>query len=59
MEKVVHIHTTVLKDGSITPKELPFQEGDQVTVTVRVQERTLAGDKRYPLCGTPVRYVDP
>jgi hypothetical protein len=59
MEKVVHIQTTVLKDGSITIEKLPFQEGIRVEVTVRAQTQHMDLKERYPLRGQPVKYIDP
>jgi hypothetical protein len=54
-----HVAVIVSKDGTLTLKKLPFRAGDKVEVVVRSRERALGRGKRYPLRGTPVRYVDP
>jgi len=54
-----HVAATISKDGTLTLRELPFRAGDKVEVVVRSRQRAPGRDKRYPLRGTPVRYVDP
>ena len=51
--------TTILKDGTLTIKGLPFRPGEKVEVTVCARERQAEQDKRYPLRGKTVRYDDP
>lgn len=58
MEKYC-VETTVASDGTLTLRELPFPAGERVEVTVRRREREREGDNRYPLRGTPIRYVGP
>jgi hypothetical protein len=53
------IEATVLKNGTLTIKGLPFQAGDKVEVIVSSQEQERKTNGRYPLRGKPVRYVDP
>lgn len=57
--RTFHIATTVSSDGTLTIKELPFRAGDKVEVTVRRREDEAEWNKRYPLRGKPVRYMEP
>jgi len=52
------VETKIAGDGSLTIKGLPFQAGDRVEVIIRSRKAGEEG-KRYPLHGTPIRYVDP
>ena len=51
------LKTIVNSDGKLVLKNLPFQAGDKVEVTVR--EQPLSPTNRYPLRETPVRYAAP
>ncbi len=53
------VETRVSNDKSLTLRDLPFKAGDQVEVVVRSHEHPERNGKRYPLRGTPVRYVEP
>lgn len=53
------VKTAISKDGAITIRKLPFEAGDEVEVIVRSHERKRRRNGRYPLRGTPVRYVKP
>ena len=53
------VKTTVFSDESLAIKGLPFEVGDDVEVIVRCYKHLGGGGNRYPLQGTPVRYVDP
>ena len=51
--------TTILKDGTLTIKGLPFRTGEKVEVTVCTRKRQADQDKRYPLRVKKIRYDDP
>ena len=53
----VRVH--VNQDGSLTLPDLPFQAGEEVEVIVLAEARTARDERRYPLRGTPLHYVDP
>jgi hypothetical protein len=55
MQQMVRIKTKITKDGKISLKDLPFQPGETVEVTVRSQKQ-LKSTKEYPLRGKPVTY---
>lgn len=59
MQQTYHVAATISKDGTLTIKKLPFRAGDKVEVVVRSCKRALERGKRYPLRGTPVRYINP
>ncbi len=54
-----HVETTVQQDGTVTLTNLPFQAGDTVEVVLFVRPTHSGGSSRYPLRGTPIRYIDP
>jgi hypothetical protein len=54
-----HITTRVSNDGTITIEKTPFEAGDEVEVIVHSREHKPAHNGRYPLRGTPIRYMDP
>ena len=51
--------TTVLEDGTLTIKGLPFRAGDKVEVTICSREHEKERQGCYLLRGKPIRYVDP
>lgn len=51
------IETTLPKDGTVTLTGLPLRAGAKVEITVRSREQDQTN--RYPLRGTPYRFVDP
>jgi hypothetical protein len=53
------LETKVESDGSLTIKDLPFSAGDNVEVIIRGRKAGTDQKKRYPLRGTPIRYLDP
>ena len=54
-----HVETTLRQDGSVTLTNLPFQAGETVEVLLFVRPTHAGGSSRYPLRGTPARYIDP
>ncbi len=52
------LETTLDKDGALSLSGLPFRAGDVVEVIVQscLQKRVEA--KRYPLQGTPIKFVN-
>jgi hypothetical protein len=50
---------TVDQSGAITLKDLPFEAGDQVEVTIVAERRRPSSEDAYPLRGTPVTLTDP
>jgi hypothetical protein len=55
MQHMIRIKTKITKDGKLSLKDLPFQPGDTVEVTVRGQKQKKSA-KKYPLRGKPVTY---
>lgn len=53
------VTTTILSDGTLTIKELPFRAGDTIQVIVRIRENETVLGERYPLRGQPIHYLDP
>ena len=53
------VKTTLTKDSTLTLDDLPFAAGETVRVVIVADQATDAELDRYPLRGTPVRYVDP
>lgn len=49
----------VNQDGSVTLPDLPFQAGEEVEVIVLAETRSAGDERRYPLRGTSLHYVDP
>jgi hypothetical protein len=57
--EVYRVEPKVSTGGTLVLEGLPFQQGQDVEVTVRSREPAKNGDERYPLAGKPVRYLDP
>lgn len=53
------IETTISKNGTISIRDLPFEEGDKVEVLVRSKQDKEKKHEKYPLRGLPIRYVEP
>ena len=53
------IEATILRDGKLTLRGLPFPAGDTVEIIVRPRPRERASNVRYPLRGKTVRYIEP
>ena len=56
---VHRIETTLNQDGTLTLTDLPFQAGDAVEVIILPRQQNLAENKKYPLHGTTIRYINP
>ena len=56
---VYRITTTIASNGTLTIEDVPFEPGDQVEVVVRRSSQAPVAQSRYPLRGTPIRYIDP
>lgn len=52
------IQKTVLPNGTIVIDDLPFKEGEKVSITI-VKTVEINSDNPYPLRGTPYSYPDP
>jgi hypothetical protein len=57
--QVCRVETTVLGDGTVVLKDVPFPPGETVEVVVRTRHAPGCGNAAYPLRGKPVRYLDP
>ncbi len=53
------IEKTVPKSRTITIDKLPFRAGQMIEIVVRTARRSRNGNKRYPLRGKLLRYIDP
>jgi len=58
--KAHHTKAFVEKDGSITVRNVPFPEGEQVEVFVQSHEKAVTKTNgKYPLRGSVHRYEQP
>ena len=53
------IKATVDQNGSLTLRDLPFEAGDHVEVSIVAERRRPSSDEAYPLRGTPVTLANP
>ena len=53
------IETTVTHDGALILDNLPFQVGDVVEITIRLQRPAAQDQPFYTLRGAPLRYEQP
>ena len=53
------VETTLNQDGILNLTDLPFQAGDKVEVIILPLQRNLSEQKKYPLHGTTIKYVNP
>ena len=53
------VETIFPNDGILTIKNLPFYANEKVEIIVRGYEREQKHNKRYPLRGKLIRYVNP
>jgi hypothetical protein len=53
-----HVEVTLVRDGQLELKELPFRAGDTVEVIILARQSKPNGQE-YPLRGQPIKYVDP
>ncbi len=58
MQQMVRVKLKVAKDGKLSIKDLPFQPGETVEVTVRGKKQKKTA-KKYPLHGKSVTYRSP
>lgn len=54
-----HVKAKVSKNGIITIRELPFQEGDEVDVIVQNNIESQPENGDYPLRGIEFSYAEP
>jgi hypothetical protein len=50
---------TLIEDGALTLKDLPFHAGDSVEVIIVARSSSPDQQANYPLRGLSVRYEDP
>jgi hypothetical protein len=53
------VEATLSEDRALRLEDLPFPAGAAVEVTIVERPRPRAGEDRYPLHGTPIRYERP
>lgn len=58
MQQTFCVKTNISKEGNLYLKDLPFQPGELVEVTIRSQKQKKTA-KKYPLRGKPVIYREP
>lgn len=56
---VHRVKTTLAKDGTLTLTDLPFHAGDAAEGLIVPRSQKPVGQKRYPLHGKPIQYVNP
>ena len=57
--KVHRVETVLKQDGTLNLIDLPFHAGDAVEIIILPRHRKSAEDKRYPLHGTQIGYINP
>ena len=55
--QTIRIKTTISKDGTISIKGLPLTKGEKVEILVRKRKNKV--QEKYPLRGTPIKYIKP
>ena len=59
------VETVIRQDRTVVLKNLPFREGESVEVLISscpspsAQGKNSSEKDRYPLRGTPIKYLDP
>jgi len=53
------IETILNQDGTLNLVDLPFHAGDAVEVIILPRQQKSAAQKRYPLHGTRIEYINP
>ena len=53
------VRSHVTEDGSLTVANVPFAAGQEVEVIVLAEARKKREQRRYPLHGTAIQYIDP
>ena len=56
---VHRIETILDQDGTLNLVDLPFHAGDAVEVIILPRQQKPAGQKKYPLHGTRIKYINP
>jgi hypothetical protein len=59
MPEAYRTHIHVASDGTLTLANLPFSPGEAVEVIVLAEERRTPEERRYPLRGKPLVFLDP
>lgn len=57
--KAYRTETVLNQDGNLNLVDLPFHAGDSVEVIILPCRQKSATQKRYPLHGTPIKYISP
>ena len=53
------VETTISQNRVLTLRGIPFSPGERVEVIILNYPQNSKGSQRYPLEGTPVRYIRP
>lgn len=53
------VETVIRQDKTVLLEDLPFQAGESVKVVISQCTSKRNEDARYPLRGTPIKYIDP
>lgn len=59
MQQAFRAHGHIAEDGTLKLENLPFEPGEEVEVIVLGEGRNAHQERRYPLRGAPLVYVDP
>lgn len=59
MTQAYRVQSRVSPDGTLKLENVPFLPGDTVEVIVLAEERVVREQRRYPLRGKPLTYLDP
>ena len=57
--KVHRVETVLNQDGTLNLIDLPFRAGDAVEIIISPRQNKSVEEKRYPLHGTQIEYIDP
>lgn len=59
MQHAYRTRGQVSPEGSVKVENLPFQAGAEVEIIVLADERRARDERRYPLRGQPITFIDP
>lgn len=59
MSQAYQVHSEISEEGTLHLENLPFPPGEKVKITVVSESERKDRSARYPLHGTPIRYIEP
>ncbi len=59
MQQAYTDELTMVKNGILTIKNLPFKAGETIEVIIISRSKPEPDEKRYPFWGKPITYLNP